>query len=284
MNSQKSQIESAFHIAALSDREFERICDAVYGACRLNLHNGKKELVQSRLNKRLRKLGFNTYRQYLNYINDDTSCLEFQTMVDTLTTNVTHFFREPDHFDYLRDNVLSNIDTKTRTRCRIWSAGCSTGEEAYSLAIVLRETLPKLDLMDVKVLATDISTKVLTTARAGRYAESRFKNMPRNLMTKYFALDAEHGGEVVYEAKPELKRLLTFYHLNLINPWPMRGPFDVIFCRNVMIYFDKQTQAELIARFYDMLSPGGSFIVGHSESLTGLQRRFKYIQPSVYVK
>jgi chemotaxis protein methyltransferase CheR len=284
MNTQQPSHDSRINICSLSDKEFERICDAVYGMCRLNLQNGKKELVQSRLNKRLRKLGMDSFSDYLRYIDEDPTNSEFQIMVDTLTTNVTHFFRESDHFDFLRDNVLKNVSSKTTRRFRVWCAGCSTGEEAFTLAIILRECIPELDVMDAKILATDISSRVIAAACASRFTEPRFKDMPAALKMKYFSRVSGHGSDSVYEARPELKHLLSFYRLNLMAPWPMRGLFDVIFCRNVMIYFDKKTQSELVSRFYDILRPGGTFIVGHSESLTGVAHRFRYIQPSVYTK
>lgn len=273
------------HILAsrpLADKDFKRISEMVYSLCRINLHDGKKALVQARLNKRLRQLGIDTYPEYLELVQSDDTKRELTYMIDTLTTNLTFFFRESDHFDYLRDEVLKKIDPGKDKKLRIWSAGCSSGEEAYTLAMVAREALPDLDRMDALILGTDISTRVLAVAREGSYPEVRFRDTPAPLRNKYFEKDPARPG--FCRAKSELARLIRFRKLNLMEPWPMKQPFDVIFCRNVMIYFDKQTQHELVQRYFDALRPGGVFMVGHSESLTGIQHRFRYARPTIYIK
>ena len=266
----------------LSDKEFKRISEMVYSLCRINLHDGKKALVQARLNKRLRQLGIATYPEYLDLVESDETKRELTYMIDTLTTNLTFFFRESDHFDYLRDEILKKMDPRKDRKLRIWSAGCSSGEEAYTMAMVVREAIPDVNLMDALILATDISTRVLAVAREGTYSEARFRETPRDLRNKYFEKDSIHKG--FYKARPEIESLIRFRKLNLMEPWPMKQPLDVIFCRNVMIYFDKQTQNELVQRFFDALRPGGVFMVGHSESLTGIKHRFRYVRPTVYIK
>lgn len=268
----------------LPDREFEKISAMVYDICRINLHDGKKELVQARLNKRLRLLGLSTYKEYLKLIENDASGAELSSMVDMLTTNLTFFFREPDHFDFLREHELKKVQGSGGRRLRIWCAGCATGEEAYSLAIVLNEALSERDASDAMILATDISSIALGKAKAGVYGEQRLRNTPADIKLKYFEKSIAADGAAVYEALPEIKNRITFRRLNLMDKWPMGGPFDVIFCRNVMIYFDKKTQSELVSRFQDILRPGGTFIVGHSESLTGIQHNFKFARPSIYLK
>ena len=278
-----ASLEFILKSRSLPDAEFERISSMIYNLCGINLHIGKKELVQARLNKRLRQLGMDTYKEYLSHVDKDKSGDELTTMVDMLTTNLTYFFREPDHFDYLRDEVLKKFKSGQPARRRFWSAGCSSGEEAYTLAMTIRENAHDADLIDIKILATDISTRVLAAAAAGVFQEERFKDSSSPMINKYFSRMSLNGN-VSYKARPELARLIHFRKLNLMEPWPMPGLFDVIMCRNVMIYFDKQTQSGLVKRFYEKLKPGGVFITGHSESLTGIDHSFRFIKPSIYIK
>ena len=282
MNMPEPNVANILASRPLSDRDFKRISDLVYGLCRINLHDGKKALVQARLNKRLRQLGIRSYPEYLEMVEADETGRELTHMIDTLTTNLTYFFREADHFDHLRDEVLNKVDPRTDQRLRIWSAGCSSGEEAYTLAMVAREAVPEIDRMDALILGTDISTRVLAVARQGAYSEARFKDTPPDMRRKYFEKDPGQPG--FFRARQELLKLIRFRKLNLMDSWPMKQPFDVIFCRNVMIYFDKKTQNELVQRFFDALRPGGVFMVGHSESLTGIAHRFRYVRPTVYLK
>lgn len=283
-NLDQKKLQFTLQSRPLSDREFRVISDMIYDLCRINLHLGKKELVQARLNKRLRKLGLDSYKDYLKYVEDDESGQELTNMVDILSTNLTYFFRESDHFDYIKNNVLKNIDPSRDRKLRIWSAGCSSGEEAYTLAMVLRESVPYVDKMDALILATDISTRMLAVAREGIYSDVRFKDTPAALKSKYFQLVNSDEDGKVYRARNEILRLVKFRYLNLMNDWPMHGKFDIVFCRNVMIYFDKKTQGELVNRFYEKIQSGGVFIVGHSESLTGVTHKFRYVRPTIYIK
>lgn len=280
----QKKLQFSLQSRPLSDREFRIISEMIYDLCRINLHLGKKELVQARLNKRLRKLGLDSYKDYLKYVENDESGQELTNMVDILSTNLTYFFRESDHFDYIKDNVFKKIDPTRDSKLRIWSAGCSSGEEAYTLAMVLREYVPGVDKMDALILASDISTRMLAVAREGIYRDVRFKDTPASLRNKYFELIESDEDGKVFRAKSELLRLVRFRYLNLMNEWPMQGKFDIIFCRNVMIYFDKKTQGELVNRFFEVLKPGGVFIVGHSESLTGITHRFRYVRPTIYIR
>ena len=263
----------------LREEEFERISSIIHETCGINLHDGKKELVRARLTKRLRKLDLPDFREYLDFVESDEN--EFVAMVDSLCTNLTTFFREPDHFDYLVKEVFPSFNDNSRIR--IWSAGCSSGEEAYTLAILLNEYFPGISRMDCLVLATDISTRTLETAQRGVYTGRKLANVPGDILKRYFK-PLRNSNEILFEVEQGLRTLIKFRYLNLMSRWPMKKPFDVIMCRNVMIYFDKITQRELVARFYDILKPGGIFMAGHSESLTGIVHNFKYVRPSIYQK
>ncbi|HOW17859.1 MAG TPA: protein-glutamate O-methyltransferase [Phycisphaerae bacterium] len=273
-------------LSELTDEQFERISDLVKSLCGINLHQGKKELVKARLSKRLRALGFAGFDEYIRYVQNDGGGDELVAMLDAISTNLTSFFREPGHFDYLAEQVLPGIAARAgpgRRSLRIWSAGCSTGEEPYTIAIVTAECLPDPDSWDVRILATDLSTRVLAQARQGLYGADRLKDVPGLLVSRYFTC-VETRPRRLYRVNDHLRGRVTFARLNLLGPWPMRGPFDVIFCRNVMIYFDKPTQARLVERFWELLAPDGVLFVGHSESLAGVKHRFEYVQPTVYRK
>lgn len=268
--------------AFLSDGEFNKIRTLVYDLCSIDLHPSKKALVQTRLGKRIRALGLNSFGEYLQCVRDDISGKELGAMVDCLTTNLTSFFREMAHFDYLKEKMAS-LEPRRIFRFRIWSAGCSSGEEPYSIAMILRDLWSEIDFVDVRILATDISSNMIRLAKQGTYRPEKLENVPFAHRQKYFRKVQTVKG-TRYQVKPEVSRLISFRRHNLAGPWPMKGPFGVIFCRNVMIYFDRLAQQELISRFYNILSPGGVLIVGHSEGLTGLDHGFKYVQPSVYMK
>ena len=254
---------------ALGAAEFREIGALVRDVAGIQLPAGKEGLVRARLAKRLRAHGVSSYGEYLELVRDPSGG-ELAEMVDVLTTNKTDFFRESAHFDVLARDVLPPLGTAP---VRIWSAGCATGEEPYTLAMVLREA----GRHDAKILATDISRRVLAHAKAGVYADAAVRPVPDALRTRHFAR-TERG----WEAGAGLKSLVTFARLNLMARWPMRGPFHAIFCRNVMIYFDRDTQQALVARFRELLAPGGYLFVGHSESLTALRHDFTYVLPAVY--
>ena len=263
----------------LRPADFRRIAGLTKDVAGINLQPGKEGLVRARLAKRLRALGLAGFAEYLAHVEGDASRAELREMIDALTTNKTSFFREPQHFDVLRDAVLPPLAAAGRAP-RLWSAGCSTGEEPYTLAMTLRESLPERLSAASRVLATDISGRVLARARAATYAAEMVAEVPAPLRSRHFVA-APDGQRRVADAT---RALVRFARLNLMGPWPMQGPFDAILCRNVMIYFDKATQARLVDRFHDLLAPGGWLFVGHSESLTGLQHRFAYVRPAVYVK
>ncbi len=271
----------------LGEKEFRQISDLVYEHCGINLHDGKKELVRARLAKRLREGHFETFSEYLRHVLDDPTGKEFSILVDSLSTNLTKFFRETQHFDYMRTDLLPRIIAAKQScgesRIRGWSAGCSSGEESYSIAITLLEAIQGKGRWDVKVLATDVSTRVLERAQRGVYERDRIEPISLPLRDKYL-LRRRGSREDTYEVGPALRNLVIFRYLNLMKDWPIKGPLDFIFCRNVMIYFDKPTQGRLINRFHDLLGPGGVLFTGHSESLTGIEHPFKYVQPTIYAK
>jgi chemotaxis protein methyltransferase CheR len=271
-----------FFTTDLTAAEFENIRQLLYRLCGIHLNPGKEGLVKSRLMKRLRTLNLGSFAEYLNYMDNDHSGQELTTMIDLLTTNKTSFFREAEHFEFLKSQVLPALLARKQP-LRIWSAGCSSGEEPYTLAIVLREAIPDIDRRDVKILATDISTQILAKAKEGKYGRECMEEMEPKLLHKYFTM-ARSQETRLFQVKDHLRSLIRFARLNLMQPWPMRGPFDVIFCRNVMIYFDKSTQRELVRRYWEILKPGGYLMVGHSESLTNTSKEFRYVQPAVYQK
>jgi len=266
----------------LTAEEFEKIRQMIYRLCGINLCPGKEGLVKSRLMKRLRKLTLGSFEEYLAFVESDSSGQELTTMIDLLTTNKTSFFREAEHFEFLKTQILPRI-LSTGQPVRFWNAGCSSGEEPYTVAIVLREAVPNLDLRDVKILATDISTKILAKAKKGEYDRETLQGIPEGLIRKYFLTMPNTRG-LVCQVKDTLRSHVRFARLNLMQSWPMKGPFDVIFCRNVMIYFDKPTQRQLVSRFHEILKPGGYLFIGHSESLANTSSDFRYLQPAVYRK
>ncbi|MCE2901315.1 MAG: CheR family methyltransferase [Gemmatimonas sp.] len=264
----------------LTPAQFARITGLLYEHAGIRMREGKEGLVRARLTKRLRKLGLPDFDAYLTFVEQETSRREFAEMIDALTTNKTSFLREASHFDFLRDDVFPQL----RGPVRIWSAGCSSGEEPYTLAMLCQDAFGDSAARDVRILATDLSHRVLATAKAGVYPDETMADVPSEWLRKYWVRKTDHAGRVVYEAQGNLRRLVHFAKLNLMERWPMQGPFDAILCRNVMIYFDKATQQELVERYWALLRPGGHLFVGHSESLTGLAHRFRYVQPALYVK
>lgn len=271
--------------AKLSERDFWRFSTLVYEKCGINLHDGKKELVRARLNKRLREGSFKDFKAYYRFLTEKDSGDELVRMLDAISTNLTSFFRENKHFDFLNEKVFpSYVEEKKRPRTlRLWSAGCSSGEEPYSLAIWLLEYFNESLPFDVKILATDISSKVLTLAQRGVYTSQKLANMPKQFLRKYF--QRGHGSqEGNFRIKQSVSELIVFKRFNLMAPFPFKEVFNVIFCRNVMIYFDKKTQQALVDKFYESLSQGGYLFVGHSESLTGIRHNFEYVMPSIYRK
>lgn len=271
----------------LSESDFRKISRLVYEHCGINLHEGKKELVRARLAKRLREGSYRSFKQYMTHVLNDPSGREFSILVDSLSTNLTSFFRESQHFDFLTQRhlpaLLDRKRKKSDFRLRAWSAGCSSGEEPYSIAITLLEATKGQGRWDTRILATDISTTVLETARMGIYDAERVEPVPTILRQKYL-MPQRTSHRKIYEVGSQIRNAVIFRYLNLMQEWPIKGPLDIIFCRNVMIYFDKTTQSRLVNRYWDILNSGGVLFTGHSESLTGIDHKFDYIQPTIYTK
>ena len=268
----------------LKSSDFDKISRLVYEQCGIHLHEGKKELVKARLSKRLRAGNYKSFSEYYQYVTTQDGQDELIAMIDSISTNLTSFFREESHFVRLQ-RIIEGLIAKSAHRkisFRVWSAGCSTGEEPYTLAITIREAAGHHPF-DASILATDISTKVLRIAEAGVYARDRVKTIALPLLKKYFQMGTgKSEGQV--RVKSDLKAMVSFQRFNLMDNFPDANHFDVIFCRNVMIYFDKKTQNVLVNKFHHALKSGGHFFVGHSESLTGLKHPFNYVEPSVYLK
>ncbi len=269
----------------LTEAQFRQIATLVKDLVGIDLHQGKQQLVRARLAKRLRQLGIPTFKQYLDYLRGEGGGDELTAMLDALSTNKTSFFREPGHFDYLVGTLVPRFSARRQgdRRLRIWSAGCSSGEEPYSIAMHLLEAARDLARWEISILATDLSTRVLARARNGVYETRLLTDVPRLMLSRYFTRVAS-GPESLHQVVPSVRQMVQFARLNLIGDWPMRGPFDIIFCRNVMIYFDEPTRTRLVKRFWELLAPQGTLFIGHSESLTRVGHEFTYIQPTVYEK
>jgi len=264
----------------IKEATFNQIRGIVYDSAGIALSERKQALVCTRVSKRMRVLGLPDYETYLEYLEDNPD--ELVGLLDSISTNVTSFFREPHHFEFIAEEVAQWYSAGQR-RFRFWSAACSTGEEPYSLAMVLRETLPSLDV-DARILATDISTQALAACEHGVYGPKHMTPVPADLRKRWF-VESEAGKESVWRASKQLRDMIVFRRMNLSSPpFPMKGPLDAVFCRNVMIYFDDPVRLRLLEEIRRLLKPGGYLVVGHAESLAGMIGDLKYVRPSVYRK
>lgn len=266
----------------ITKQEYDRIRTLLYQESGISLGENKQSLVVSRLSKRLRELEIDSFAAYYDHVRQDDSGGEFTRMLDLLSTNKTDFFREPKHFDYLREQILPTLEREKRIR--IWSSACSTGEEPYTIAITLHEHVKNPASWDMRILASDISTRVLAHAAAGLYGEERITTVSPDIVRRHFLKGRGKSAGLV-KVKPHLSKLIKFRRLNLMSEtFPITSPLDLIFCRNVMIYFDRPTQERLIAKFHRYLKPGGHLFIGHSESLQWLQHDFVTVAPTIYRK
>jgi len=271
---------------AISDREFGDLRDLIHQRFGINLTEQKRSLLVGRLQKLMRTLGFGSFSQYIEYLTRDKSEQGLSELVDLISTNHTYFNREKDHFDYFSETafpaVVENLKRQNRRDLRVWCAGSSTGEEPYTLMMLMMEYLGNdYKNWDAGLLATDISDRALSAARAGGYARDRVEQLPANLRNKYFT-PAEQGHLAV---KEQVKKEITYRRFNLMNTqFPFKKPFQIIFCRNVMIYFDQPTRDALVARFHKCIEPGGYLFIGHSETLGRTQTLFRYLEPALYQK
>jgi chemotaxis protein methyltransferase CheR len=267
---------------AFSDDDFNALRVLVKEHTGIHLSDQKRELVYGRISRRLRALDLNSFRDYRELLtqSDSNEIVEF---CNAITTNLTSFFRENHHFEYVRDQILAPLiaNPQASKRLRIWCAGCSSGEEPYSLAMTIRENVPDASRWDIKILATDLDSEVLGKGASGIYMQDRVRDMNPSRLAKFFR-ETEHKGQTAYQVVPELRNLITFKQLNLMTPFPMNGPLDAIFCRNVVIYFDKDTQRDLFARMARLQKSGAVLFLGHSESLFKVSTEYSLIGKTIY--
>ena len=264
----------------LTQEEFWHLVRYIKSNYGINLEK-KQVLIEGRLLSIMNKLGMDSYTEYLNYAFSDKTGAELTKLVNRLTTNHTFFMREPDHFEYLRTTVLPHIEATVKDKdARIWCAASSTGQEPYTIAMVIDEYFgDRKSEWDLKILATDVSTSVLKTARAGVYTEEMLKDVPNRWRERYF----ERVDEKRYRVVDRIRNEVAYKQFNLMDPIVCKKPFDLISCRNVMIYFDVETKNALVERFYGVTKNGGYFFIGHAENISK-DSRFKYIKPAIYIK
>lgn len=267
---------------AYTSADFDRIRTLLHRATGILLTDTNDRMVYARLAARVVELGFNSFGAYLDHMTDPASAEERDRFISALTTNTTHFYRESYHFDFLETQLLPKLIDRARAgdRVRIWSAGCSTGEEAYSLAICVLNAFPDAGNHDLKVLATDIDRDALARATSATYRANSLRDMPQAL--RELGFDSVNGGET-WTPKPKVRSLVTFRRLNLVESWPFRGRFDIIFCRNVAIYMPMETQERIWSGFSDVLQPNGYLFIGHSERISrSLKQRFEIVGNTIY--
>ena len=272
--------EKEFHY---TKEHFDTIRTLVFEHTGITMPDTKSELIYGRISRRLRKLKLNDFYEYCDLLRSGNAEDELGHFVNSVTTNLTSFFRESHHFDYLKNTILPNVRHRNQLtrRIRIWSAGCSTGKEPYSIAISLRESGMDFTGWDVKILATDIDTNVLDKAKSGIYDDGETDGLSKEQIKKWFIKGkGEHQGEL--KASRDIQNLITFKPLNLMDVWPMKGMFDVVFCRNVVIYFNKETQKVLFKRIADKIESGSYLILGHSESLFNVNDDFRLLGKTIY--
>ena len=272
--------------AEITEREFKLFQSLIYRETGISLHDKKATMVQARLSKRLRELGMNSFTKYYEFLDDGRNAEELLRLLSAISTNVTSFFREGAQWDFL-EGYLGNLHvTNPGKKLRIWSAASSTGQEPYSIAMFLNEHLQNIREWNIKLLATDIDTKVLAHAMRGIYSEKDIGAMPKVFLNRYFVkVKTDNGME--YQIIEPLRKMILYRMFNLVRgDFSMfkEKTFDIIFCRNVMIYFDGPTREELVKRFHSLLKPGGLLLLGHSESLTRQNSEFKLVQSAIYKK
>jgi len=285
---EKSVAGSAQHSIALNEHELKRVSDFIGTEVGIQLPTSKRTLVESRLSKRLRILGFDDFKSYLDHtLETKDGALEKLQLIDVLTTNKTSFYREPDHFEYMVEHAIPTITSNSgvnRREVKIWCAGCSTGEEAYTLSIELNEMAGTAEKLQFNILATDISHTCLSKASRGIYTDRQAESIPVQIRKKYL-LRSRNEDEALVQMGPKLRHRIQFKSLNLMDSrFDAPRDMDIIFCRNVMIYFSNQLREELVARFENHLAKGGYLFVGHSESLNGIKTTLEQVAPMVYKK
>jgi len=282
-DARRRAVEACSTTPKMSEADFRRFSQFITAELGIKLPPAKKTMLEARLQKRLRALGLGSHREYCEFLFSPKGMeQELAQLIDVVTTNTTHFFRESRHFEILAAKVIPDVlRRKGRGRVAVWSAGCSTGEEPYTLAMVLSECAEINPELSFSILATDISTQVLTLAKRAVYAEDRIEGIPEALKRKYLLRSKDRSRRLV-RMGPELRSKVNFQRLNFMREFDFREDLDIIFCRNVVIYFDRGTQEELFKRFCGKLIPGGYLFIGHSESLTGMDLPLVQVAPTVY--
>jgi len=268
----------------MSETDFRAIADIAHREAGLAFPVEKAPLVQSRITRRLRKLRLKKFSDYIAFVTSPQGAAELRVMISSLTTNVSSFFRESHHFDIFREQAFPPLLSRARAggRIRIWSAGCSTGQEPYSIAMTILDMTPDAQKLDIKILATDIDPNVIAIAKAGFYPRRDVESIDPDYQHRFFTA-AQNGTSDGYRVNPQLQDLISFRELNLLHQWPMSGRFDAIFCRNVVIYFDEETQLSLWPRFENATAPEGWLFVGHSERLSEkIKTDFTTAGPTAY--
>lgn len=271
--------EAAVRRGGLGRVEFEALRRIIHGKVGIVLKDNKRALVEARVNRRLRSLKIGDFAEYLDFLRRDETGRELVSLIDAVSTNVTRFYREADHFDFLRQ-VVSEWAASGRRRLRFWSAACSSGEEPYSMAITLREAAPAG--VDMKILATDISTEVLDKARQGVYPRRILQSVPPERRRACFTVGMGAESETC-RVTDDLRRMIMFRRMNLNRtPYNIRAEFDVVFLRNTMIYFDQELRSRILLEMRDLIRHGGYLVIGHAETLIGMDSDFIFVQPSIY--
>lgn len=270
----------------LTDAQFQKFSALVYDKTGIYLKQEKKELLNARLGKRLRATGISSFKQYYEHVIRDGSGEELVHLIDSVSTNFTSFFRENSHFEMLTNNVLPSFVKEGRGRAKdlvLWSSACSSGEEPYTLGMVMEDFAAHQPGLRYRIMATDISTRVLAHAKRGVYTDDRISKVPKPFLKKFFQKGVGKSAGYV-KIKQDLRQKINFERFNLMGDFPWRDEIDVIFCRNVMIYFNRETQQGLVDRFYQALAPGGYLFIGHSESITSLKHKLIQVDATAYQK
>ena len=267
---------------SITNEEFRRYQTLVYQQTGISLSDQKQSLVVARLSKRLRELSLPSFQAYFDYVVNDKDQDELTRLLDLISTNKTEFFREPGHFQFLKEQILPHLQDSRHVR--IWSAACSSGEEPYTIAMTLYDAVPHPARWNFKILASDISTRMLAKAAKGIYEEEMVAHLPKAVLHRHF-LRGKGDNLGRFKIKPHLSGMVVHRRINLMeDSYPIRTPLDAIFCRNVLIYFDRPTQTQLVAKFNRYLKPGGYLFIGHSESLQWIEHPFTYVAPTIYQK
>lgn len=268
----------------INQADFVKLINFVHKNFGIDLSK-KKQLIQSRLQSTLVSKGYTNFTQYVDYITKTKNKADIEIMMNKLTTNYTYFLREKEHFDFFQNTILPYlVSTKKNKTLSIWSAGCSSGEEPYTISMYIKDFLgSQASMWDTRVLATDISMNVLSTAQKGEYDIEALKNLPEPWKKRFFTRSLS-GNPAMVNVSNDLKNNVIFRTFNLMEPIKFKIPFDVIFCRNVMIYFDQPTKDALINRFFNATNPGGYLLIGHSESVNHSSAKYKYVMPAIYRK